>query len=167
MLTPEQVIRRLKLTPLMPEGGYYRETCRSDEMLAAGMLPERYRGERSMWAAIYFLLTPDAFSALHRLSTDEVYHFYLGDPVELVELGPSASSNVVNLGHNLLQNMVLQHVVKRGTWQGLRLVPGGRMALLGTTTAPGFDQADYEHGHRDRLLAEYPEAGDVIRALTR
>ena len=167
MLTPDQVIRHLKLTPLTPEGGYYRETYRSDETVAAGTLSARYSGGRSMWAAIYFLLTPDAFSAMHRLSTDEVYHFYLGDPVELVELSPGASSNVVSIGPNILQGMMLQHVVRRGTWQGLRLAPGGKMALLGTTTAPGFDQVDYEHGDKDRLLAEYPEAEDLIRALTR
>jgi predicted cupin superfamily sugar epimerase len=167
MLTSEQMIRLLELKPLTPEGGYYRETYRSDETMPPGALPTRYRGGRSVGAAIYFLLTPDTFSAMHRLSTDEVYHFYLGDPVELIELSPGASRKTVTLGHNILHNMVLQHVVRRDTWQALRLIPGGRLALLGTTTAPGFDQADYEHGDRNRLLAEYPGAEDLIRALTR
>jgi predicted cupin superfamily sugar epimerase len=167
MLTPEQVIGLLGLKPLTPEGGYYRETYRSDETIVAGVLPGRYQGKRAFGAAIYYLLTPETFSAMHRISTDEVYHFYLGDPVELVELDSDGSSRVVRLGHNMLQNMVLQHVVRRGTWQGLRLVPGGRLALLGTTTAPAFDKADYEHGDRDRLIAAYPGARDLITTLVR
>ena len=167
MLTPQGIIDHLGLTPLAPEGGYYRETYRSGESLPGSALPRRYQGDRNMGAAIYYMLTPDSFSALHRLATDEVYHFYLGDPVEMLQLLPDGSTNTVGLGHNILENKVVQLIVPRGVWQGARLVPGGRFALLGTTTAPGFAPADYEHGDRDALISDYPEAREMITALTR
>jgi predicted cupin superfamily sugar epimerase len=167
MLTPERIIDLLNLRPLVPEGGYYCETYRSDESIAGAALPGRYGARRAIGAAIYYMLTPDTFSALHRLATDEVYHFYLGDPVEMLQLLPDGSIDTVTIGHNLLHNMALQVAVRRGVWQGARLVEGGRFALLGTTTAPGFDVADYEDGDKDELIAAYPAARDLIMALTR
>jgi predicted cupin superfamily sugar epimerase len=167
MLTPERIIDLLDLKPLEPEGGYFAETYRSDEVIGKGGLPQRYTGNRALGAAIYFFLTPETFSAMHRLPTDEVYHFYLGDPVEMLQLYPDGSSEVITLGHNILHNMVLQHVVRRGVWQGSRLVGGGGFALLGTTTAPGFDRQDYVHGKREALISAYPARRDLITALTR
>jgi len=167
MLTSEDIIDLLGLTPLIPEGGYYCETYRSRESVAGSALPSRYGGRRDMSAAIYYLLTPDTFSAMHRLATDEVYHFYLGDPVEMLQLLPDGSTDTVTLGHNLLEKMVVQLIVPKGVWQGARLVSGGGLALLGTTTAPGFDHADYEHGDRDSLIERYPAAREMITALTR
>jgi predicted cupin superfamily sugar epimerase len=167
MLTPERIIDLLDLKPLEPEGGYFAETYRSDETIGEGGLPRRYSGRRALGAAIYFFLTPETVSAMHRLPSDEVYHFYLGDPVEMLHLYPDGSSEVITLGHNLLQNMVLQHVVRRGVWQGSRLAEGGRFALLGTTTAPGFDREDYVHGERDMLISAYPARRELIMALTR
>src|SRR5581483_11176343 len=96
--------------------------------------------------AIYYLLTPDTVSAMHRLATDEIFHFYLGDPVEMLQLRPDGSHRVAILGPDLDAGQRPQIVVPRGVWQGARLVPGGRFALLGTTVAPGFDYADYETG---------------------
>jgi predicted cupin superfamily sugar epimerase len=167
MLTAEQIIDLLGLKPLAREGGYYSETYRSDESLGERALPSRYGAGRDMGVAIHYLLTPDTFSALHRLTTDEIYHFYLGDPVDMLQLHPDGSIVTLRLGHNLLEGMAVQVVVKRGVWQGSRLAEGGRFALLGTTTAPGFDAADYEHGDRDRLIAAYPRARELIAALTR
>ena len=167
MLTPQRIIDLLDLKPLAPEGGYYCETYRSDESIAGPALPGRYGARRDIGAAIYYMLTPDTFSALHRLATDEVYHFYLGDPVEMLQLLPDGSMNTITLGHNILHNMALQVAVRRRVWQGARLAPGGRFGLLGTTTAPGFDVADYEDGDRDKLIAAYPAARDFIMALTR
>jgi predicted cupin superfamily sugar epimerase len=166
-LKPQDIIALLGLAPLTPEGGYYCETYRSDESIAGSGLPGRYGGGRDLGAAIYYLLTPDSFSAIHRLATDELYHFYLGDPVEMLRLFPDGSSDTLTLGPNILGNMVLQLLVPRAVWQGARLAPGGRFALLGTTTAPAFDPADYEHGERDRLIKTYPAARDMIIALTR
>jgi predicted cupin superfamily sugar epimerase len=89
MLTAEQLIKLLGLQP-HPEGGYYRETYRSDEIIGKGALPERYSRNRSCGTAIYYLLAPETFSAIHRIKTDEIYHFYLGDGARLVEGGKYA-----------------------------------------------------------------------------
>ena len=86
---------------------------------------------------------------MHRLQTDEIFHFYLGDPVEMLQLGPDDSGKVLILGTNLLRGMRPQVIVPAGVWQGSRLLPGGRFALLGTTVSPGFERADYENGQRD------------------
>ena len=119
-----------------------------------------FAGERSHGTAIYYLLTPDSFSAMHRLPGDEVFHFYLGDPVEMLELHPDGSATTTVLGSDP-RTMRLQHVVLGGTWQGTRLVAGGAWALLGCTVAPGFDYADYEAGTGD-LMNEYPGHAELI-----
>ncbi len=133
-----ELIEALKLTPLPVEGGHYRQTFVADERLPAGPLPERYRHAKPLSTAIYYLLTdePDSFSALHRLPTDEIYHFYLGDPVELLQLYPDGTSERVVLGRDVLNGERVQHVAPRGAWQGSRLIAGGSFALMGTTMAP-------------------------------
>jgi predicted cupin superfamily sugar epimerase len=166
MLDAQEIIRKLNLKPLRDEGGYFSEAYRSGLRIPEGGLPG-IRSERSLATAIYYLLTPDTFSAMHRLASDEVYHFYLGDPVEMLLLSPDASSDTVVLGPNILQDMKLQVVVPAGVWQGSRLLPGGEFALMGTTMAPGFDPSDFELGSREELVAGYPDAGDLITELTR
>lgn len=163
------LIERLGLVPLPGEGGHYRETWRAVETAPADALPHRYRGDRAFGTAILYLLTsdPESFSALHRLPTDEVFHFYLGDPVEMLLLHPDGRSETVILGSDVINAENVQFVVRRGVWQGSRVAPGGSWALLGATMAPGFEFADYEPGDRDRLIASYPEADERIRALTR
>ena len=165
-ITVEELITLLSLTP-HPEGGYYRETYRSAETIPDNVLPDRYKGDRSYGTAIYFLLNPDTFSALHRLKTDEVFHFYLGDPVEMLQLLPSGSGRVIKIGNEIKSGMHLQVAVSRGMWQGSRLIRGGEYALLGTTVAPGFKFVDFEIGQRDKLLQSYPRFRDLIVALTR
>lgn len=169
MLTSEQLIEHLDLKPLPVEGGYFRQTFRAEETLPAEALPARYRSAKPFSTAIYYLLTsdPESFSALHTLPTAEVYHFYLGDPVEMLLLHPDHRSERVVLGHGLLDGQHVQFVVPPEVWQGSRLVPGGRYALLGTTMAPGFDNQDYAGGDRDDLIRRYPDRAELIRALTR
>jgi predicted cupin superfamily sugar epimerase len=167
MLTAKQVQDFLKLQPLPVEGGYFVESHRSKYTLAQPSLSPCYHGERPLATAIYYMLTPDTFSAMHRLKGDEVYHFYLGDPVEMLMLKPDGSAEAVLLGQDLLAGMRVQHAVSGGTWQGSRLAPGGKFALMGTTMAPGFDQADYEQGKRDALSAQYPNYAPLIAFLTR
>jgi predicted cupin superfamily sugar epimerase len=162
----ERLKELLGLKPLPSEGGYYVESYRSSEMLAAGAVSGRAHGTRVLSTAIYYLLTPDTCSRLHRLASDEIYHFYLGDPVELLQLLPDGTGRVVTLGPNLVKGMVVQAVVPRGTWQGSRLRRGGRYALMGTTMAPGFDPADCEFGGRHTLLRKYPRFRTSILALT-
>jgi predicted cupin superfamily sugar epimerase len=166
MVTVEQIKSLLHLQPLSFEGGYFAEAYRSEERIPPSALPDRYRAARSFGTAIYYLLTPDTFSAMHRLLTDEVYHFYLGDPVQMLQLWPDGSSQVVALGPDLLNGMRPQVVAPRGVWQGSRLAPGGQFALLGTTMAPGFDPADFEPGQREMLLQAYPQSQELITALT-
>jgi len=169
MLSAKLLIGHLGLAPLPTEGGYFRQTYVADETLPGEALPARYGRAKHLSTAIYYLLTDeaDSFSALHRLPTEEVYHFYLGDPVEMLLLRPDGESEVAVLGPDLLAGQQVQLVVPRGVWQGSRLVSGGSFALLGTTMAPGFDSLDYEGGDRDALLARYPAEGGRIRALTR
>lgn len=130
-------------------------------------MPARYAGARSAGTAIYYLLTPDGFSALHRLRSDEVFHFYLGDPVEMLQLFPDGAGRRVVLGTDLDRGMRPQVIMPRDVWQGSRLCAGGRFALLGTTVAPGFDVADFDPGRRDELVAAYPDFAELITALTR
>ena len=166
-LTADELKALLKLKPLAREGGYFAETYRSAETIARPGLPGRYHHAKSLGTAIYFLLTPDTFSALHRLPTDETYHFYLGDPVALLQLHPDGSGTVTTLGSDLLGGMRPQFTVARETWQGSRLCPGGAFALMGTTMAPGFDYEDFEGGERQPLLTTYPQFRELILALTR
>ena len=99
--------------------------------------------------------------------TDEIYHFYLGDPIEMTLLHPDGRVETVVLGQDVLRGQKVQHVVPREVWQGSRLAPGGTYALFGTTMAPGYHHTDYVGGERGALLQQYPEAADAIRRLTR
>lgn len=167
MVSVETLKALLNLKPLPVEGGYYAESYRSAETISWEALPGRYQGSRSFGTGIYYLLTPDTCSALHRLKSDEVYHFYLGDPVELLQLRADGFGTVMVLGQEIEQGMSVQQVVAREVWQGSRLRPGGRWALLGTTMAPGFDFADFEAGAREPLLRAYPQFKELIVALTK
>jgi predicted cupin superfamily sugar epimerase len=165
-MTAEQIIAHLGLAPLPREGGWFRETYRADLEWPAGALAPRHPGARAAGTAIYYLLTPDSFSALHRLPGDEVFHFYLGDPVEMLQLDPhSGAGRVVVLGNDLLAGQQPQAVVPGGVWQGSRLRPGGAFALLGTTMAPGFDFADYEAAEAVALATAFQGFSDVIYSL--
>ncbi len=168
-MTTKELISTLGLAPLPEEGGYFRETWRSNVTIAPGTLPLRYTTDKSLGTAIYYLLTSDAdcFSALHRLPTDEIYHFYLGDRVEMLLLASDGSARRILLGSNLAAGEHVQFIVPAAVWQGSRLVAGGRFALLGTTISPGFDPVDYEPGVRSELIARYPQHAASIQALTR
>jgi len=167
MLTVETLRRILGLVPHPVEGGYFAETYRSADHIPASGLPSRYGAARAASTAIYYLLTPDTFSAMHRLTSDEIFHFYLGDPVEMLQLHPDGSHRVVLIGPDLEAGQRPQVIVPRHIWQGARLIPGGRHALLGTTVAPGFDYTDYETAQRPHLLTTHPQARNLITALTR
>lgn len=166
MISIDFLIQKYGLEPLPGEGGYYVQTYRSKESIAKSALPQRYDSERVFGTAIYYLLTPDTFSALHRLPTDEIFHFYLGDPVRMLHLLPDGQSKTFTLGQDIVQGQELQLVVPRGVWQGSYLNPGGRFALLGTTMAPGFEFVDLELGDREVLISKYPDRKDMIQRLT-
>ena len=160
------LIQTLKLQP-HPEGGYFRETYRAAEAIPDAALPARYGGERPFSTLIYFLLTAESFSAFHRVQSDEAFHFYLGDPVNLTELHPDGRAETITLGADIAAGQSPQHVVPQGVWQALRLAPGGEYALLGATVAPGFDFGDFELARRAELLMDFPQHARLIQALTR
>lgn len=166
MTTVNAIKSLLNLRPHPEEGGYFEETYRSHQRITKVALPENYESDRPFATAIYYLLTPDTFSAIHRLPTDEIFHFYLGDPVEMLQLLPDGSGRMITLGPDILNGMYPQVIVLKGTWQGSRLLSGGKFALLGTTMSPGFEPADFESGQRDILVDSYPQFRDLITALT-
>jgi len=159
-MTAEEVIAHLKLQPHPVEGGFFRETYRSNEPLKRG------KDDRSISTAIYYLLTPKTVSALHRLPGDEVFHFYMGDPVRMLQLWPDGTTPTLILGTDLNAGQVPQLVVPGGVWQGSLLIEGGSFALLGATMAPGFDYGDYESGDRAELSARYANEAAMIERLT-
>src|SRR5438132_7271473 len=164
MLTVDLLIEALELQPLPLEGGYFRETYRSPQRLPSA--PPPHRRDRVLSTAIYYLLTPQCFSALHRLPSDEIFHFYLGSPVQMLQLWPDGEGRVVTLGPDVLAGQSPQVLVPRGVWQGSYLLPGGSYALLGTTMAPGFDFADYEAANCEQLVEAYPSYAELIRRLS-
>jgi predicted cupin superfamily sugar epimerase len=155
-------IAQLALAP-HPEGGFYRETYRSPLVLATP------RGPRAAHTAIYFLLPAGVLSALHRVASDEAWHHYEGDPVDLHLIegnGADARATVIALGHDHARGERPQHVVPAGVWQAA--VPrGDRFALCGCTVAPGFDFADFELPPRAELLSRFPAHGSLVTSLTR
>ena len=167
-LSAEDVKRLLRLTPHPREGGWYVRTYEAAELVAAEAFADgRYAGARRTGTAIYYLLEPETFSEMHRLWSDEVFHFYAGDAVEMLQLREGGSGGVVVIGNDLMRGQRPQVVVERGVWQGSRLMEGGRWALLGCTVSPGFEFEDYETGERAQLGAGWPEFAEEITALTR
>ncbi|GAB4549865.1 MAG: cupin domain-containing protein [Phycisphaerales bacterium] len=163
----ESIKRLLELHTLPHEGGWFHETYRAQVVIPAGSLPDAYPTDRNAGTAIYYLLTPDDVSAMHRLPSDEVFHFYMGDPVQQLRLYDDGRTETVILGTDLLSGQRPQATVLGNAWQGARLLDGGRFALLGCTVSPGFDFEDYEHGERETLIARWPDAADEITRLTR
>jgi len=155
------------MKPFPHEGGFYVETYRASEMLPSKFLSDRYVGPRNLSTAILYLLTPHAFSALHRVKTDEIFHFYLGDTVTMLQLKTDGSSVVITLGQDVTKGQHVQYVIPSDTWQGMVLKEGGKFALLGTTMAPGFESEDFELAQREKLLAQYPTRRQLIIRLTK
>jgi predicted cupin superfamily sugar epimerase len=166
MLTAEQIRELLQMRPHPIEGGYFAETYRGSQVVPQSLL-RGSPGDRAISTAIYYLLTPDTFSAMHRVRGDEMFHFYLGDPVEMLQLKTDGTGEVILLGQDIAAGMRPQHTVPGGVWQGSRVRAGGKYALLGTTMAPGFEYEDYETGQRQDLITGYPELSQLIRSLTR
>ncbi len=157
----DEIKRLLQLVPHPIEGGHYRRTFTSEFEMTTP------QGRRPAGTAIYYLLEPGTFSEMHMLSSDEIFHFYLGDPVEMLQLHPDGSSAVFTLGPDLQAGQRVQLVVPAGVWQGTRLIGDGKVALLGCTVTPGFDFADYRGGSFAELSAQWPSEAERFRALTR
>jgi uncharacterized protein len=144
----ERVAELLGLEPLPDEGGLFRRTHIDAHS-----------------SAIYFLLIAPDFSAVHRLTATETYHWYAGSPLHLLLLDADGRVAEPVLGPDLAAGQRPQVVVPAGTWQGSSAA--GEWSLVGTTTAPPFDWDGFELGERAALTARYPAAAERIAALTR
>jgi predicted cupin superfamily sugar epimerase len=151
-LSAQDVIRRLDLVPLPGEGGYYRQT-----VLVPNPDPEA--SYAPLHTAILFLVTPDSWSGLHRLASDELFHFHMGDECEMVVCSPEGAIEERRIGIDLDAGCLVQTLVPGGMWQGTRLVRGGDYgyALLGTTMTPGFRPDQFQLATR-RDLDGFPTA---------
>jgi len=165
METAQQWIDRLNLQP-HPEGGWYRQTYRAPLMLPHAALPG-FTGDRAASTAIYFLLAGDQFSALHRLRSDEVWHFYAGSGLVVHVIEPDERYSELLLGSDAASGEEFQAVVPAGCWFGSSLRQPNTYALVGCTVAPGFDFADFEMANRDALTAQFPQHRHIIERLTR
>ncbi len=144
-----------------PEGGYYRETYRSAELIPHQGLPTRFGGARALSTAIYFLLPSNEISALHRIKSDEVWHFYTGSQLTIHVINEKGAYTQIKLGDDCFQA-----VVRAGWWFGATVDEPQSYALVGCTVAPGFDFADFEMAKRADLLAHYPRHHSIIERLT-
>lgn len=168
MIEARDVIEKLDLKPLPEEGGYYRETYRgSSAQLPAQLFGIESSSNRTISTAIYYLVVPESFSALHRVKSDEMFHFYSGDPVEMIQIDDSGNLQRFVLGSNIFNGESPQVLVPKGVWQALRLKSGGKWALMGTTVAPGFEFEDFEVGARETMIRAFPQHEADITRFTR
>ncbi|MGA2171569.1 MAG: cupin domain-containing protein [Sedimentisphaerales bacterium] len=165
-MTAEQIIEFFKMKPLPDEGGWFVETYRAAEQIKKAALPAGLSGDRNISTAILYLLTANTVSLLHRLKSDEIFHFYLGNPVTMLQLYPDGRSEIITLGQDILNGQKVQVIIPKGAWQGAFIKDGGRFALMGCTVAPGFDYADYEQADRIQLVSKYPKHKEMITRLT-
>jgi len=167
-MTADEVKKLLNLAPLPGEGGWFIRTYESPERIPATAFTDaRYPSPRATGTAIFYFLEPDTFSEIHRLRSDEIFHFYLGDPVEMLQLHPDGRSERLILGSDLVAGHQVQQVVPRAVWQGSRLLSGGQWALMGCTVSPGFEYEDYDSILAEPLIARWPEWTELITGLTR
>ncbi len=159
-------IQHLDLKP-HPEGGYYREIYRSDEKIPAAALDKRFNSDHHFSTSIYFLLPGDSFSALHRLKSDEIWHFYTGHSLTLYLLFPDGKLEEKHMGPNIEKGESFQIVIPHGVWFGARVHRVDGFALVGCTVAPGFEFEDFELAKRDQLLKQFPQHRQIIESLTR
>jgi uncharacterized protein len=160
-VTADEIKKLLNLDPHPVEGGYFRRTFTSVAHL------DLTRGSRPQGTAIYYLLEAGSFSEMHLLDSDEMFHFYLGDPVEMLQLYPDGRSALFTLGSDLMAGQHVQLQVPAGVWQGMRLIGEGNFALFGCTVVPGFSFDDYHNASYENLAAKWPEQRNRIRDLTR
>ncbi|UCE94951.1 MAG: cupin domain-containing protein [Flavobacteriaceae bacterium] len=162
----DNIIKRLQLLP-HPEGGYYKETYRSEIVADKKDLPDRFKSNRNFCTAIYFLLTSGNFSAFHKIRQDEIWHFYDGSPISLHIITINGSYEKHMIGSNLENGELPQYVVKGGDWFASEIEAPDSYGLAGCTVSPGFDFEDFEMAEREDLIGRYPDMKDIINKLTR
>lgn len=159
-------IDQLGLIP-HPEGGYYRETYRSEEIFSQDKLPERYPSERCHVTSIYFLLESKEFSTFHRLRTTELWHFHTGTTLELHIIDAEGNLTTQYIGSDIANGELLQTVIPARSWFAIRVVAPDSFALIGCTVAPGFEFEDFELAKREDMVKEFPQHKELITKFTR
>ena len=162
MQTISSIIENLKMLP-HPEGGYFAEFYRSSESFS----PPDFEGNRAYATSIYFLLEKGQFSALHKIKSDEIWHFYLGHPLEIIEIEPNGKLIKTKLGQNMTNGEVLSYVVKAGNWFGSRPLEGSDFSLVGCTVSPGFDFSDFKMPPKAYFLDIFPQHKTLIEEMCR
>jgi predicted cupin superfamily sugar epimerase len=162
----DQLIQQFKLEP-HPEGGWYKQTYKSNEEIVAGALPKRFAGSRSFATAIYFLLEQGNFSGFHRIKSDECWHFYTGDPLFIYIIKQSGELEIISLGNNFEKGQAFQYVVPANCWFAGRPAPGSEYCFVGCTVSPGFEFADFELADLNALVRMYPQHKEIINELCR
>jgi len=163
-LGPDQIKQMLGLTR-HPTCGFVAETYRSARKIPGAAMPPPYEGDRPWGSALYFLVTPDAQIVLHRIRQDQLYHHYLGDPLEVLLLYPDGSGAVAAVGSDLAGGMRPQLLIPGGTFHMSRLPPGARWALLASTEWPGVEPPDVEPGDAEALKRSHPTMQAQIAAF--
>ena len=166
MINAQQIIEFFQMKPLIPEGGYIKEFHLADFILEKDRLPSFYSCGKPICGTILYLITADSFSRMHRLPTDEIYHFYLGGAAEQLQLLKDGGGRLVKLGQDIMSGEKLQSVAPADCWHGTRLTPGGEFALMGTTMAPAYTDGDYQDGVREELIRLYPAFANEITRRT-
>ena len=161
-MTASEYVSHLKMLP-HPEGGFFAEHYRSDLQIDS----VGFGGMRSACTSIYFLLEKGNFSALHRIKSDEIWHFYDGDPLEIIEISEEGELTITHLGRNLGKGENIAYTVKAGQWFGSRVKESGLFSLVGCTVAPGFDFQDFEMPSRAYFEKEFPKLKSKIQEFTR
>lgn len=161
MKSATDYIQQLQLEP-HPEGGYYSRTYASEELISGNALPQRFGADRLISTAIYFLLDGKNFSAFHRIKSDELWHFYAGDGLQIYVIHPDGRGEILKLGNDLSNGFSFQHVVKAGCWFASKPITENGFSFAGCTVAPGFDFADFELAEKDELLKLYPQHNQWI-----
>ncbi|MGE5682193.1 MAG: cupin domain-containing protein [Bacillota bacterium] len=161
----EILIGKLELLP-HPEGGFFKETYRSEGFIDQRSLPKGFNGKRNYSTGIYFLLKGTQMSRFHRIRSDEMWHHYYGCAVNIHMIDNSGTYSVITLGKDILNGEVPQAVVPAGAWFGAELADKDSFALSGCTVSPGFDFLDFELAQREVLLSMYPELREIIQKLT-
>ena len=165
-MTVDPLDKELNLLP-HPEGGYYKETYRSKGVISNSCLPSDFSGERNIATGIYFLIEKGNFSALHKIKSDETWHFYYGDALEVIEINEQGNLKITKIGSNIIKGETFQYTVKANTWFGSRVSGNGNFSLVGCTVYPGFDFNDFELANKQDLINLFPQHQNIITQLTR
>lgn len=161
MMNSKEIISKLKLQP-HPEGGFFKETYRSDELIDTKTLPSRFNGKRAFSTSIYYLLEGEDFSSFHKIKSDEIWHFYFGSPVVLHLIYENGDYANIELGNNISEGQNFQIIIPHNTWFAAEVKDKSSFTLVGCTVAPGFNFDDFLLADKS-LLEEFPQHQNLIK----